>query len=312
MKGLTPSCVLYAKLLFNGVYECLRILREETTASGQAEKQFNKTGEEEKFYPQLESHVVTWMTNMLPSYVVTRAHNRKAEPSARIYLTEYYFSLFPQPGEQARHLGNLVRNPTTVSENSTDVLNNIENWRTSIQKLYELTNWIPIQEDIKTAFASLTAPVLKHVPSLKIQWNFIETVSYPSINTTDAQVYKYITGIVEEIHKLLKSTQWKHVEDYHKEADSQEQQQEYTEEAYEAYSQEQAYVEEADEVSDDGSSEEQISEEGYFQGAKGVDEEAARQFLENLDNRIKRETAIENKRERRYRKRIIAEAYDKA
>ena len=189
MKGLTPACVLYAKLLLNGVYECLRILREETTASGQAEKQFNKIGEEEKFYPQLESHVVTWMTSMLPSYVVTRAHNRKAEPSARIFLTEYYFSLFPQPGEQARHLSNLAQKPTTVSENPTDVLNNIENWRTTIQKLYELTNWIPIQEDIKIAFASLTAPVLTNIPSLEFQWNFIETISYPSIDTTDAQVH---------------------------------------------------------------------------------------------------------------------------
>ena len=71
MKGLTPSCVLYAKLLFNGVCECLRILREETTASGQAEKQFNKKAEEANFHPQLESHVVTWVTNILPRYVET-------------------------------------------------------------------------------------------------------------------------------------------------------------------------------------------------------------------------------------------------
>ena len=255
MKGLTPACVLYAKLLLNGVYECLRILREETTASGQAEKQFNKIGEEEKFYPQLESHVVTWMTSMLPSYVVTRAHNRKAEPSARIFLTEYYFSLFPQPGEQARHLCNLAQKPTTVSENPTDVLNNIENWRTTIQKLYELTNWIPIQEDIKTAFASLTAPVLTNIPSFDFQWNFIETISYPSINTTDAQVHKYITGIVEEIHELPKSTKWERTEEAYEAYPQEEGYEEECSTLWPKTAQEQGYVEEADEGSDDGASE---------------------------------------------------------
>ena len=310
MKGLTPACVLYAKLLFNGVYECLRILREETTASGQAEKQFNKVGEEEKFYPQLESHVVTWMTSMLPSYVVTRAHNRKSEPSARIFLTEYYFSLFPQPGEQARHLSNLAQNPTTVSENPTDVLNNIENWRTTIQKLYELTNWIPIQEDIKTAFASLTAPVLTNIPRLKFQWNFIETISYPSINTTDAQVHKYITGIVEEIHKLPKSTKWERTEESYEAYPQEEGYEEECSTSWPKTAQEQGYVKEADESSDDGASEEQLSEEGYFEGAKGVDEEAARQLREDLENQIRRETARENKREREYRKRIIKEGYE--
>ena len=58
-----------------------------------------------------------------------------------------------------------------------------------------------------------------------------------SINSTDAQVHKQITGIIEETHKLPKPTQSKHEEAYHKEADSQEQQQEYTEEVDETFSQ---------------------------------------------------------------------------
>ena len=254
----TPNCY------FNGVYEYLTILREEKTASGQADKQFNKTTEEEKFHPQLESHVVTWVTSKLSNYELSRAYNRRSEPSARIYLTEYYFSLLPQPGEQARRLGYVARNPTTVSANPTDVLSNIENWRTSIQKLNELTNWIPMKEDIKTAFASLIAPVVEHVSEFELNRELIERHSYPSINTTDAQdahVYKYITGIQEEILKLPRSTQWKNPNPFrdrmpranaigeacHEEADSQEQQQEYQEEAYDAYSQEQDHVEEADE-----------------------------------------------------------------
>ena len=95
MKSLTPSCVLYANLLFNDVCELLGILRKETTASGETEKQFNKTAEEERFRPQLTSHVVTWAARILPSYVETRAHNTRSEPSARIYLTECYFSFCP-------------------------------------------------------------------------------------------------------------------------------------------------------------------------------------------------------------------------
>ena len=236
MKGLTPSCVLYAKLLFNGVYEYLTILREERTASGQADKQFNQTTEEEKFHPQLESHVVTWVTSKLSNYELSRAYNRRSEPSARIYLTEYYFSVLPQPEEQARRLGYVARSPSTVSANPTDVLSNIENWRASSQKLNELTNWIPMKEDIKTAFESLIAPLVEHVSGFELNRQLIKRKAYASITTTDADVYKYITSIQEEILKLPRSTQWK-------EADSQECQ----EEAYDAYSQEQDDVEEADE-----------------------------------------------------------------
>ena len=56
MRGLAPSCVLYAKLFFNGVCEfLLRILKEETTASGQAEKQLTKQLKRKK----------GWVTSML-------------------------------------------------------------------------------------------------------------------------------------------------------------------------------------------------------------------------------------------------------
>ena len=99
--------------------------------------------------------------------------------------------------------------PTTVSANPTDVLSNIENWRTSIQKLNELTDWIPMKEDIKTAFESLIAPVVEHVSEFKLNRELIKRKAYASITTTDADVYKYITSIQEEILKLPRSTQWK-------------------------------------------------------------------------------------------------------
>ena len=198
---------------------------------------------------------MTWATSKLSSYELSRSYNRRSEASARIYLTEYYFSVLPQPDEQARRLGYVARNPTTVSANPTDVLSNIENWRTSFQKLNELTNWIPMKEDIKTAFESLIAPVVEHVSEFKLSRELIKRKAYSSITTTDADVYKYITSIQEEILKLPRSTQWKRPsrdrmplanaigEACHEEADSQE----YQEEAYDAYSQEQDDVEEADE-----------------------------------------------------------------
>ena len=67
-------------------------------------------------------------------------------------LTEFYLTLLPQPGEQARHLGNLVKNPTPACVNPVEVITNIGNWRVSVQLYKESTGQMPIQEDIKTAF----------------------------------------------------------------------------------------------------------------------------------------------------------------
>ena len=48
---------------------------------------------EEYFHPQLEAHLVTWITMKLPNPVKTRAYNRRSQPSVRILLTEFYFTL---------------------------------------------------------------------------------------------------------------------------------------------------------------------------------------------------------------------------
>ena len=114
---------------------------------------------------------------------------------------------------------------------------------------------------------------------------------------------------MEEIHKLPKSTKWERTEDAYEAYPQEEGYDEECSTSWPKTAQEQGYVKEADEGSDDGGSEEQ-SEEGFFEGAKGVNEEAARQLIENLDNQIKRETARENKREREYRKRIIEKGYE--
>ena len=112
-----------------------------------------------------------------------------------------------------------------------------------------------MKEDIKKAFESLIAPVVEHVSEFELNRELIKRKAYASITTTDADVYKYITSIQEEILKLPRSTQWKKPsrdrmplanaigEACHEEADSQE----YQEEASDAYSQEQDHVEEAEE-----------------------------------------------------------------
>ena len=151
---------------------------------------------------------MTWITSKLPSPRKTRAHNRRTQPSVRILLTEFYFTLLPQPGEQARHLGNLVKNPTSACANTVEVITNIENWRVSVQLYKESTGQMPIQEDIKTAFEKLISPVVKNVTGFEWKRTFCEQTAYLSITTTDDQVHTYITSVMEVIHRLSKQLKW--------------------------------------------------------------------------------------------------------
>ena len=62
MKGLSRACEFYTKLLLNGVYEFLDRLRTLLTATEQAAQTFAEKQAEEYFHPQLEAHLVTWIT----------------------------------------------------------------------------------------------------------------------------------------------------------------------------------------------------------------------------------------------------------
>ena len=208
MKGLSPACEFYAKLLLHGIYHFLEQLRTLKTATEQATQTFAVTQAEEKFHPQLEALFITWLSHKLPEVVQKRTHNHRPQPSARILLTEFYFTLFPQPGDQAKHLGNLARNPTSTSQNTTDVIVNIETWRTSIQMLREVAGHMPMQEDIKSAFEKLISPLVKNIASFALTKTLCEREAYVSITTTDDDVYTYIISIVEAIHKLSKNTKW--------------------------------------------------------------------------------------------------------
>ena len=100
MEGLSRACEFYAKLLLNGVYEFLERLRTLETATEQVAQTFAEKQAEEDFHPQIKALLVTWVTNKVPEAVKTRAHNQRPQPSVRIILTEFYFTLLPQPGNK--------------------------------------------------------------------------------------------------------------------------------------------------------------------------------------------------------------------
>ena len=208
LKGLSPACEFYAKLLLHGMYQFLEQLRGLQTATEQATQTFATSQAEELFHPHLEALLVTWLSNKLPEIVRKRAHNRRPQPSARVLLTEFYFTLFPQPDDQAKHLGNIARNPTSTSQNPTDVIVNIETWRTSIQMLKDISGHIPMKEDIRSAFEKLIAPLVKNNADFSLTRTLCGRETYMSITTTDDNVYKYILSIMEAIHKLPKNTKW--------------------------------------------------------------------------------------------------------
>ena len=208
LKGLSPACEFYAELLLHGMYNFLQQLRGLRTAAEQATQTFATSQAEELFHPQLEALLVTWLSNKLPEVVRKRAHNRRPQPSARILLTEFYFTLFPQPDDQAKHLGNIARNPTSTSHNPTDVIVNVETWRTSIQMLKDISGYIPMKEDIRSAFEKLITPLAKNDADFSLIKTLCQREAYMAITTTDDDVYKYIISIMEAIHKLPKNTKW--------------------------------------------------------------------------------------------------------
>ena len=73
MKGLSPGCEFYTKLMLNGLYEFLDRLRHwKKKATEQAAQTFAEKQAEEYFHPQLEALVITWITNQLPEVVRKR------------------------------------------------------------------------------------------------------------------------------------------------------------------------------------------------------------------------------------------------
>ena len=93
LRGLNLACSIYGKLLLNGVHSTLARLNKKKFAIEQIETKYKGTTLESQFYPELESHICTWLGNQLSDAIKRKANNRCATPSAGVMLTEYYFSV---------------------------------------------------------------------------------------------------------------------------------------------------------------------------------------------------------------------------
>ena len=65
LRGLNLACSTYGKLLLNGVHSTLARLNEKKLAIEQIETKYKGSTSESQFYPELESHICTWLGNQL-------------------------------------------------------------------------------------------------------------------------------------------------------------------------------------------------------------------------------------------------------
>ena len=74
--------------------------------------------------------------------------------------------------------------------------------------LKDISGYIPMKEDIRSAFEKLIAPLAKNDATFSLTKTLCQREAYMAITTTDDDVYKYIISIFEAIHKLPKNTKW--------------------------------------------------------------------------------------------------------
>ena len=129
LRGLNLACSVYGKLLLNGVHSTLARLNKKKFAIEQIEIKYKGSTLESQFYPELESHICTWLGNQLSDAIKRKASNRCATPSAGVMLTEYYFSVFPTPDAQAAQLSNYIRRPYNQATTASGVIQNLELWK---------------------------------------------------------------------------------------------------------------------------------------------------------------------------------------
>ena len=79
---------------------------------------------------------------------------------------------------------------------------------TKIQMLKDISGYIPMKQDIRSAFDKLVAPLAKHDDDFSLTKTLCQREAYKAITTTDDDVYNYIISIMEAIHKLPKNTKW--------------------------------------------------------------------------------------------------------
>ena len=74
--------------------------------------------------------------------------------------------------------------------------------------LKDISGYIPMKQDIRSAFEKLVAPLAKHDDTFSLTRTLCQREAYKAITTTDDDVYNYIISIMEAIHKLPKNTKW--------------------------------------------------------------------------------------------------------
>ena len=74
--------------------------------------------------------------------------------------------------------------------------------------LKDISGYIPMKEDIRSAFEKLIAPLAKNDATFSLTKTLCQREAYMAITTTDDDVHKYIISIMEAIHKLPKNTKW--------------------------------------------------------------------------------------------------------
>ena len=160
LRGLNLACSVYGKLLLNGVHSTLTRLNKKKFAIEQIETKYKGSTLESQFYPELESHICTWLGNQLSDAVKRKASNRCATPSAGVMLTEYYFSVFPTPDVQAAQLSNYIRRPYNQATTASGVIQNLELWKVSIQIHREVAGLMLSLSDMRKAFFHIIQPVV--------------------------------------------------------------------------------------------------------------------------------------------------------
>ena len=160
LRGLNLACSVYGKLLLNGVHSTLARLNKKKFAIEQIETKYKGSTLESQFYPELESHICTWLGNQLSDAIKRKASNRCATPSAGVMLTEYYFSVFPTPDVQAAQLSNYIRRPYNQATTASGVIQNLELWKVSIQIHREVAGLMLSLSDMRKAFFHIIQPVV--------------------------------------------------------------------------------------------------------------------------------------------------------
>ena len=160
LRGLNLACSIYGKLLLNGVHSTLAKLNTKKFAIEQIDTKYKGSTLESQFYPELESHICTWLGNQLSDAIKRNASNRCATPSVGVMLTEYYFSVFPTPDAQAAQLSNYIRRPYNQATTASGIIQNLELWKVSIQIHREVAGLMLSLSDMRKAFFHLIQPVV--------------------------------------------------------------------------------------------------------------------------------------------------------